>query len=71
MPNLDSNPNVFMRSFDVPSWFTKVSLDETIKICSEALYDESDSQPIVPKDVFVELIKSATSPVKFSFNNAK
>ena len=70
MHNLDTDPNVFMRSFDVPSLFTKVSLDETIKICSEALYDESDSQPIIPKNVFVELIKSATSSVKFSFNNA-
>ena len=59
-----------MRFFDVPSLFTNVSLDETIKICSEALYDESDSQPIIPKDMFVELIKSATSSVKFSFNNA-
>ena len=71
MHNLDSDPNVFVCSFDVPSLFTNVSLDETIKICSEALYDESDSQPIIPKGVFVELIKSATSSGKFSFNNAK
>ena len=71
MHNLDSDPNVFMCSFDVPSLFTNVSLDETIKICSEALYDESDCQPIIPKGVFVEVIKSATSSGKFSFNNAK
>ena len=35
----------------------------------EALYDQSDSQPLIPKDVFVELMKSATSSVEFSFNN--
>ena len=71
MHNLDSDPNVFLCSFDVPSLFTNVSLDETIKICSEAFYDETDSQPIIPKGMFVALIKSATSSVKFSFNNAK
>ena len=44
-------------------------LDETIKICSDALYDNSDLQPLIPKDVFVELMKNATSSVEFSFNN--
>ena len=48
---------------------TTVLLDETIKICSEALYDQFDSQPIISKDVFVELMKSATFSVEFSFNN--
>ena len=69
MQNLDNNPNVFMCSFDVSSLFTNVSLDETIKICSEALYDNSDLQPLIPRNVFVELMKSATSSVEFSFNN--
>ena len=39
------------------------------KICSEALYDQSDSQPVIPKDVFVEVMKNAASSVAFSFNN--
>ena len=69
MQNLDIDPNVFMCSFDVSSLFTNVPLDETIKICSEALYDQSNSRPVIPKDVFVELMKSATSSVEFSFNN--
>ena len=69
MQNLDINPNVFMCSFDVSSLFTNVPLDETIKICSEALYDQSNSRPVIPKDVFVELMKSATFSVEFSFNN--
>ena len=46
-----------------------VPLDETIKICSEALYDQSNFRPVFPRDVFVELMKSATSSVEFSFNN--
>ena len=50
--------------------FTNVPLDETIKICSDALYYQSDFQPLIPKDVFVELVKSATSSAEFSFNNA-
>ena len=52
--DLNIDPNVFMCSFDVSSSFTNVPLDETIKICSEVLYDQSDSQPVIPKVVFVE-----------------
>ena len=69
MQNLDIDLNVFMCSFDVSSLFTNVPIDETIKICSDALHDDSDFQPLISKDVFVELMKSATSSVEFSFNN--
>ena len=69
MQYLDIDPNVFMCSFDVSSLFTNVPLDETIKICLDALYDDSDLQPLIPKVVFVELMKSATSSVEYSFNN--
>ena len=69
MQNLDTDPNVFMCSFDVSSLFTNVPFDETIKICSEVLYDDSDLRSLIPKDVFVELMKSATSSVEFSFNS--
>ena len=69
MQNLDIDPNAFMCSFDLSSLFTNVPLDEPIKICSNALYDDSDLQPVIPKDAFVELMKSATSSVEFSFNN--
>ena len=69
MQNLDIDPDVFMCSFDVSSLFTNVPLDETIKICSKSLYDQSDSQTLISKDVFVELMESATSSVEFSFNN--
>ena len=69
MLNLDIDPNVFVCSFDVSSLFTNVHLDETIKIYSEALYDISNLQPVIPKNGFVELMKSATSSIEFSFNN--
>ena len=58
-----------MCSFDVSSLFTNVLLDETIKICSDALYDDSDVQLLIPKDVFVELMKVATSSVEFCLNS--
>ena len=51
------------------SLFTNVSFDETIKICSDAFYDDSDLQPVIPKNLFVKLMKSATSSVEFIFNN--
>ena len=69
MRNLDIGPNVFMCSFNVSSLFTSVPLDETIKICSDALYGDSNLQPLIRKDVSVELMKSATSAVEFSINN--
>ena len=69
MQNLAIDPNVFMCYFDVSSLFTNVPLDETIKISSDALYDDSDLQPLILMDVFVKLMKSATSSVEFSFNN--
>ena len=68
--SLDIDPNVFMCSYDVSSLFINVLLDETIKICSEAVYDKCDSQPAIPTEVLVELTKSATSSVEFSLNNA-
>ena len=69
MQNLGIDSNVFMCSFDVSSLFTNVPFDETIKFCSKASCDQSDSQSVIPNDVFVELMKSATSSVEFSFNN--
>ena len=69
MQNLDIDPNVFTCSFDVSSLFTNFPFDETIKICSDALYDDSDLQTLILKDVFVELMKSATSWIEFSFNS--
>ena len=50
--------------------FTNVPLKETIHICADALYcDDLDAQPLISKAVFIELMKSATSEVEFSFND--
>ena len=59
-----------MCSFDISSLFTNVPLEETINICADALYcDNSDAQPLISKAVFIELMKSATFKVEFSFND--
>ena len=65
----DAN-NLFMCSFNISSLFTNVPLKETINICADALYcNNSDAQPLISKAVFIELMKSATSGVDFSFND--
>ena len=46
-----------------------VPLDETIIICADTLYNNPDSQPCTPKEVFVEQLHNATSTVEFSFDN--
>ena len=51
---LDGHIDSFMCSFDVSSLFTNVPLDETIAICVDTLYNIPDSQPCIPKEVFVQ-----------------
>ena len=66
---LDGQIDSFICSFDVSSLFTNVSLDETIAICADTLYNIPDSQPCIRKEVFVELLHSATSTIESSFDN--
>ena len=67
---LSVNPNkCFLCSYDICSLFTNVPLAETIEICSQALYNGDLPEPIIPKHVFTDLMKIATSSVEFSFNN--
>ena len=49
MQDLDIDSNVLMCSFDVCSLFTNAPLHDSIEICSEALYDQSDSRPVILK----------------------
>ena len=58
-------------SFDICSLFTNVPLTETIEICTKTLYAGHLPTPVIPKHVFIELIKTATTctSVEFSFNN--
>ena len=67
---LSVNPNkCFLCSYDICSLFSNVPLAETIEICSKALYNGDLSEPIIPKHIFTDLMKIATSSVEFSFNN--
>ena len=60
----------FLCSFDIRSLFTNVPLAETIQICAESLYGGELIPPHYPKEIFVELMKTATTKsVEFSFNN--
>ena len=67
---LKVNSNDSIRcSFDICSLFTNVPLAETIEICTKTLYDGHLPTPVIPKHVFIELMKTATTFVEFSFNN--
>ena len=65
--NLDSK---FMCSFDVVSLFTNVPLEETIQICLDSLYRDSNLSPPmnIPEDLLRKLLIKATTEVEFSFN---
>ena len=61
--------NTFWCSYDVKSLFTCVPLEETIDICCETLFPNSDSvYSGMSRSTFCELIRLATSSVEFSFN---
>ena len=70
MQNLNiKDETSFMCSFDISSLFTNVPLNETIKICADALYRSELNSPPFPEEVFIELMETATRSVEFSFNN--
>ena len=59
-----------MCSFNISNLFTNIPLEETINICADALYCNGlDAQPFISKAIFIELMKSATSGIEFSFND--
>ena len=61
--------NMLLDANRCKQFFTNVPQDETIAICADTLYSIPDYQPCIPKEVFVELLHSATGTVEFSFNN--
>ena len=65
---VNSNDSILC-SFDICSLFTNVPLVKTIEIYTETLYDSHLPTPVIPKHVFIELMKTATTSVEFSFNN--
>ena len=65
---VNSNDSILC-SFDICSLFTNVPLAETIEICTKTLYDGHFPTLVIPKHVFIELMKTATTSVEFRFNN--
>ena len=70
MQDLQMHPKeTFLCSFDIRSSFTTVPLAETIQICADSLYGGELIPPDYPKEIFVELMNTATKSVEFSYNN--
>ena len=59
----------FLCSFDISNLFTSIPLQETIEICANTLYDDNLVPPPFPREIFIEPMQTATSSVKFSFND--
>ena len=61
--------NGYMCSFDVVSLFTNVPLEETIDICADALYRNSENTALtLSESSFRKLMNMVTSEVEFSFD---
>ena len=59
----------FMCSFDVESLFTNIPLEETLQICLDTLYRDSEiSEPAMPEGLLRKLLVKATTEVEFSFD---
>ena len=50
----------FLCSFDIRSLCTNVPFAETIQICADSLYGGELIPPDYPKEIFVELMNTAT-----------
>ena len=57
-----------MDSLDVDSLFTNIPLDETINICTESIFNESDTVEGLNKSENKELLSLATKESYFIFN---
>ena len=65
---VDQDSSLFMASLDVDSLFTNIPLDETINICTESIFNESDTVEGLNKSAFKELLSLATKESYFIFN---
>ena len=55
------NPEYFMDSLDVESFFTNIPLEETIKICFDSLYENQELLSNIRKSQFEKLLRVALS----------
>ena len=65
---VDLDSSLFMASHDVDSLFTNIPLDETINICTESIFNESDTVEDLNKSEFKELLSLSTKESYFIFN---
>ena len=65
---VDQDSSLFMASLDVDSLLTNIPLDETINICTESIFNESDAVEGLNKSEFKELLFLATKESYFIFN---
>ena len=65
---VDQQHDVFMGSLDVGSLFTSIPLEETIGICTNELFKESETVEGLSKIEFKELLSLATKDSHFIFD---
>ena len=64
----EQDPTLSMGSLDVDSLFTNIPLDETIDICVNQLYENSDTVECFTNSEFKQLLCLATKESYFIFN---
>ena len=65
---VDKQHDLFMGSLDVDSLFTNIPLEETIEICTNELFKESEIVEGLSKTEFKELLSLATKDSHFIFD---
>ena len=65
---VDQEHDLFMGSLDVDSLFTNIPLEETIEICTNELFKESETVEGLSKTEFKELLSLATKDSHFIFD---
>ena len=65
---VDQQHDLFMGSLDVDSLFTNIPLEETIEICTNELFKESETVEGLSKTEFKELLSLATKESHFIFD---
>ena len=65
---VDQQHHLFMGSLDVDSLFTNILLKETIEICTNELFKESETVEGLSKTEFKDLLSQATKDSHFIFD---
>ena len=65
---VDQQHDLFMGNLDVDSLFTDITLEETIEICTNELFKESETVQTLSKTEFKEVLSLATKDSHFIFD---